>query len=105
MINKKVKTEIYSLEQLILRIVDHSKIVASITEVEPDLLEELQQISIALHYIIQTLKLKLGLPNVAGTGVSTKESLSDLRMTTKLPTNVESNKIISKTKESTTRKD
>ena len=61
--------------------------------------------SIALHYTMQILKMKLGLPNVARTSVSPTESSSDLRMTTKLPLKIDSNKAVSDTKKPTTSKD
>ena len=103
--NEKVKTEIYSLEKSVLRVVDQSRVVASMMEVEPELLEELRQIAIALHYTMQTLRLKLDLPNVVRTSVSPMESSSDLRITTQLPLKIESNQIVSETKEVTTSKD
>ena len=78
MINEEVKAEIYSLEKSILRVVDQSRIVASMMEAEPEMLEELRQISIALHYTMQAIRFKLGLPNVARTSVSSIESPSDL---------------------------
>ncbi|MFH1381681.1 MAG: hypothetical protein ABIH70_02180 [Chloroflexota bacterium] len=86
----KAKKEIYSLEQSILGVVDQSKKVASMIDVEPDLLEDLRQIAIALHYTMQALRLKLGLPNVRRTSIVPMESSSDLRMTTELPLKTES---------------
>lgn len=65
--NEKLKSEIYSLETAVLKVVEQCKKVASMTDIEPDLLEELQQIAIALHYTMQTLRAKADLPNVSVT--------------------------------------
>jgi hypothetical protein len=81
----KLKSEIYSLEAAVLKVVEQCKKVASMADFEPDLLEELQQIAIALHYTMQTLRTKAELPNVSVTSNAPPEFSPDLRMTTKLP--------------------
>ncbi len=68
--DKKAEAEIYSLEQSVFKVVAQSKKVAMVINAEPELLEELQQIAIALHYTMQTLRIKLGMSNVSGTAVN-----------------------------------
>ena len=90
--NEKLKSEIYSLETAVLKVVEQCKKVASMTDIEPDLLEELAQIAVALHYTMQTLRAKAELPNVSITRNVPAESSPDLRMTTNLPLKTVSNK-------------
>ena len=79
---KKVEKEISSLEQLVSGVVSQSRIAASLIDVEPELMEELQQIAVAMHYTIQTLRQRLGLPNAPRMNVTQIELPSDLRITT-----------------------
>ena len=80
--NERVEAEIISLEQLVSRVVSQSRNVASFVDVEAELLEELQQITIALHYTIQTLRLRLGFQNAPDKNVANTKSSSDLRIVT-----------------------
>ena len=90
------KTEIYSLEQSVLRLVEQCRTVSSKVDVEPELLEELGQIAIALHYTVQTLKHKLGLRNAPEAIAAPAESSSDLRMTVELPLNTKINHTVTR---------
>ena len=65
--NNKVEDNIYLLEQLVLAVMDQGKLVAAATDKEADLLEELQQIAVALHFTTQTLKHRLGFAAVQET--------------------------------------
>ena len=80
--NERAEAEITSLEQLVSRVVSQSRNVASSINVEAELLEELQQIAIALHYTIQTLRLRLGFQNTPDKNVANTKSSSDLRIVT-----------------------
>jgi len=77
---EKAKKEVYSLEKEVLEIVEHSRKVASMIDNEKELLEDLQQIAIALHYTVETLRCKLGLPNIAQAVEAPKEYVADRKM-------------------------
>ena len=63
--DERVKREIIrSLEEAVYRIVDQSRTLASGVDGGADLLEDLQQTAMALHYEIETLKSKLDLGTV-----------------------------------------
>ena len=59
MVSESLGTEIDSLSQSVSSIVAQCKIVGSQAPVEPELVEELQQLAIALHYTMEALKHKL----------------------------------------------
>lgn len=63
--DERAKREIIrSLEEAVYRIVDQSRTLASGVDGGYDLIEDLQQIAMALHYEIETLKFKLDLEPV-----------------------------------------
>ena len=63
--DERVKREIiHSLEEAVYRIVDQSRTLASGVDGGADLMEDLQQTAMALHYQIETLKFKLDLGTV-----------------------------------------
>jgi len=61
-----VDREILFLEESLSRIVERSRILASKIDGGTDLIENLQQTAMALHYEIETLKIKLALGIVVG---------------------------------------
>jgi len=75
----QVETEVYLLEQSVLAVLDQSKVVASVTDEEAELVEELRQIAVALHYATQTLRLRLALPNMRARNIMPLD-FPDLRM-------------------------
>ncbi len=80
--DRKIAVEIRALERLVLRVVAQSRTLASMTQVEPGLLEELTRVANALLYTIQTLKSRLGLPSSPGKEVTGGGSSLDLQMMT-----------------------
>jgi prefoldin subunit 5 len=64
--DKKVEMELKSIEEAISTVVDHCKNFSSWVDDGTDLIEELQQTAMALHYLMETLKVKLALETFAG---------------------------------------
>ena len=64
--DEKVEMELQSIEEAISMVVDHSRNLSSWVDDSSDLIEELQQIAMALHYVMETLKVKLALETFAG---------------------------------------
>jgi hypothetical protein len=63
--DERVEREIRSLEEAVCRVMHQSRELASRVEGGADLIEDLQQTAIALHYEIEALKVKLTLGRVA----------------------------------------
>jgi hypothetical protein len=80
MMNDTAKREIYSLEESIIKVVDQSRLVSSLTDAEPEMLEHLRQIAVALHFTMQALRQRLELPNIRRT--EQKECTSDIQEST-----------------------
>ena len=57
--DERVEKKIYSLEEAVSRVVDESKTLAGLIDDDADLVEDLQQIAMALLYETETLKVKL----------------------------------------------
>ena len=62
--DERLEREIRSLEETVSRVVDQSRTLASGVDGGADLIEDLQQTAMALHYEIETLKVKLALGTV-----------------------------------------
>jgi len=62
--DERSEREIRSLEEAVSRVVDQSRTLASGVDGGADLIEDLQQTAMALHYEIETLKVKLALGTV-----------------------------------------
>ena len=99
MIDKKVEEEISSLDELISRVITQSRTLKSLVRGRPEELEDLQQIAIALHYSMQTLRHKLGFSKVPSTSAANTGLSSDLRMNTRidnLPIETDGNRVRNK---------
>ena len=57
--DESVERELQSIEEAISKVVDHSRTLSSWVDDGDGLIEELQQIGVALHYLMETLKVKL----------------------------------------------
>ena len=57
--DERVERKIRSLEESVSSVVDQSRTLASWVDGGADLTEDLQQTAMALHYEIETLKVKL----------------------------------------------
>ena len=62
--DERVEREIRSLEEAVSKIVNHSRTLASVVGGSADLIEDVQQTAMALHYEIEILKVKLALGTV-----------------------------------------
>ena len=63
--DERVERKIYSLEEAVSRVVDESKTLAGLID-DVDLVEDLQQIAMALHYETETLKVRLAIGTPMG---------------------------------------
>jgi hypothetical protein len=63
--DERVEREIRSLEEAVFGVMNQSRELASRVEGGADLIENLQQTAMALHYEIEALKIKLNLGTVA----------------------------------------
>ena len=58
---EKVERELQSIERAILSMADHSRNLSLWVDDDAGLIEEIEQIVVALHYLTETLKAKLTL--------------------------------------------
>ena len=64
--DERVERKMYSLEEAVSKVVDESRTLAAWVDGGYDLTEDLQQIVVALHYEVETLKAKLTLATLSG---------------------------------------
>ena len=69
MIDPQIAKEINSFNELISTVITQSKTLKSLEQVEPELIEDLQQIVIGLHYTMQTLIRRLELSKTPSSDV------------------------------------
>ncbi len=64
--DKRVERELYLLDEAVRLVVNQGRALASSVNGGTDLIEDLQQITIALHYEIEALKAKLANTTLVG---------------------------------------